>query len=346
MEFIKAADKLKKFEPAKFKEKSLPFLADESDYEDYHTKLRNGTFKEFPGFGIKSLDVYLRLKDGDLYMANGVDNVGKSTVLWYLLILSSLLYGWRHVIFTSENSVGGFTRKMVEFYWCKPIAEQTNSEYAEAKAFINHHFSIIRATETLYTMRELMGMVDEVVSVKGFHKGFLIDPVNSLKLGLKQGSKNSTHEERYEVLTELKIWARNRGITTFVNNHVITEATRRVDPDGHVVAPFKADTEGGGQSANKGDQFITIHRKTSHPTDWMITEIHVRKNKENESGGKVTRMNEPVLLRMLPNGCGFEEQDEIGRARNPVLAFRKYGIEQEPSPIEKFSPLPQSEFDL
>lgn len=299
----------------------LEFLATEEDYQDYHRKLRDGTFKEFPGFGIGTLDKHLRLKDGDLYIWNGIDNVGKSTVIWYLMLLASMLYDWRWVVFTAENSVGGFMRKMIEFYWCKPITDMTDAEYKEAHEFVKAHFSPIKATETLYTSRQVRQMAERVSAKLGKHKGLMIDPYNALTLGMRDSAKNSTHEEHYEQLTELKLWGRANDYCIMLNTHAITEASRRVDSDGHVQPPLKGDTEGGVKSANKADQFGTIHRKTQHPDEWMMTQIHIRKVKETESGGKMTMFDNPVILRMLPGGVGYEEIDHLGRTRNPILAL-------------------------
>jgi hypothetical protein len=48
-----------------------------------------------------------------------------------------------------------------------------------------------------------------------------------------------------------------------------------------------------------------VHRMTQHPTDWMLSEIHVRKVKETESGGRPTSIDSPVVLRMMPGACSF-----------------------------------------
>ena len=42
----------------------------------------------------------------------------------------------------------------------------------------------------------------------------------------------------------------------------------------------------------------------------MITEVHVRKIKDTETGGKPTGLNTPVKFKMNLNGCGFTEYHE------------------------------------
>ena len=71
------------------------------------------------------------------------------------------------------------------------------------------------------------------------------------------------------------------------------------------MAPNKADTEGGGKFSNRADDFITIHRHTQHPSDFNITEIHVRKIKETETGGRPTLKDDPIKFKMERGIYGF-----------------------------------------
>jgi hypothetical protein len=98
---------------------------------------------------------------------------------------------------------------------------------------------------------------------------------------------------------------------------------RKLDKDGYICAPQKADTEGGGKVANKADDFMTIHRKTQHPTDWMITEIHVRKIKDTETGGMPTPLNNPILFEMYKGQCAFREKTEMGYEIDPIREWHK-----------------------
>ena len=70
--------------------------------------------------------------------------------------------------------------------------------------------------------------------------------------------------------------------------------------------PTMADVEGGGKWGNRADQVYTFHRYTQHATEWMISDIHVRKVKEVETGGKPTSIDNPIRLRMSKNNVGFE----------------------------------------
>jgi hypothetical protein len=67
-----------------------------------------------------------------------------------------------------------------------------------------------------------------------------------------------------------------------------------------------SDVEGGGKFVNRADDFWVVHRYIQHPSDWMYTDIHVRKVKEVETGGKPTSLDEPIKLKSMKNNVGFE----------------------------------------
>ena len=69
--------------------------------------------------------------------------------------------------------------------------------------------------------------------------------------------------------------------------------------------PMASDVEGGGKFVNRSDEFFVIHRYTQHPQHWIYTDIHVRKIKELESGGRPTPLEDPVRLESTKGNCGF-----------------------------------------
>jgi hypothetical protein len=75
---------------------------------------------------------------------------------------------------------------------------------------------------------------------------------------------------------------------------------------GHTMPPMASDVEGGGKFVNRSDEFFVLHRFTQHPTDWIYTDIHIRKVKELESGGRPTPLDEPIRLRSKQGNSGFE----------------------------------------
>lgn len=306
-------------------DEDFSFLAKPEDYDDYLASVRNGTLKMGLTTGSPSLDQYFLFKEGNLVMTNGIDNTGKSVFTWYLCLLAAMYHGWKGIIFSSENTLGAFMRKMIQFYWGKPLVGKgamNETEYAIAKEFVEKHFALIKAQEDLFNYKDIINMVKKARKVKKYNYG-MIDPYNSLKIDLSGFSKLNTHEYHYEALSEIKAYGQQNNFGWFVNHHAVTAAARTKDGEKkYQAAPNKADTEGGQKVANKADDFLTIHRITQHPTDWMVTELHVRKIKDTETGGRPTPLDFPVKFEMYRGGCAFIERlEEGGQPIDPVHAW-------------------------
>lgn len=322
-------------------DEDFSFLAKPADYDDYLQQVRDGTLKQGLTTGSPYLDEFFLFKEGNLVMTNGHDNTGKSVFTWWLLLLAAMYHGWRGIIFSSENTLGAFMRKMIQFYWGKSLYGKyamNDMEYKIAKDFIEKHFALIKAQEDLYNYKDIINMVKKARKSLKYDYG-MIDPYNSLKIDLSGFSKLSTHEYHYEALSEIKSYGQQNNFGWFVNHHAVTAALRAKDGEKkYPVAPQKADTEGGGKVSNKADDFITIHRITQHPTDWMVTELHVRKIKDTETGGRVTPIDSPVKFEMYKGGCAFIERREDGvRNIDPIQQWHiKNGtIQQELYELEK-----------
>lgn len=313
------------------------FLATEDDYKQYMHQVRTGTLEMGKTTGMPSLDKHFLFKEGNLVMTNGIDNTGKSVFTWWLYLVAAMYHNWHGIIFSSENTIGSFMRKMIQFYWGKPLygeRRMSDNEYHEAKAFIEKHFKVIKAQEDLYNYKDIINMVKKAKNKYPESNFGMIDPYNSLKIDLSGFSKLSTHEYHYEALTEIKAFGQQNNFGWILNNHAVTSALRAKDAERkYPVAPRKEDTEGGGKFANKADDFFTVHRVTGHPTDWMVTEIHVRKIKDTETGGRATPYEEPVKFEMYKNQCAFIERGEgMFTPIDPIEAWHT-GIT--PQPIVK-----------
>jgi hypothetical protein len=301
------------------------FIAKSEDYDSYLKMVRDGTLPMGLTTGSPSLDKHFLFKEGNLVMTNGIDNTGKSVFTWYLCLLAAMYHGWKGIIFSSENTLGAFMRKMIQFYWGKPMVgpyAMNETEFKIAKDFIESHFTLIKAQEDLYNYKDIINMVKKIQKSKRHNYG-MIDPYNSLKIDLSGFSKLNTHEYHYEALSEIKAYGQQNSFGWFVNHHAVTAAARTKDGEKkYVLAPGKQDTEGGQKVANKADDFLTVHRITQHPTDWMVTELHVRKIKDTETGGRPTAQDYPVKFEMYKNGCAFIERlEEGGRPADPVVSW-------------------------
>lgn len=292
------------------------FLADENDINNYLKEWRLGTFKKGLSTGLDTLDNYFLFKRGNFNVYNGFDNVGKSTTLWYFCLLSSLYHGWKWIIYSAENRNGSVIKRLIEFYCGEKIHLLKEMQYENAYNFIKSKFTIIN-NEQMYNYKDILTITEKLL-LKDKYDGLLLDPYNALKIDLSDNSKLSTHEYHYEAASEMQMFAKKRDICVYLNCHVITGAMRLK------TAPMKADTEGGGKFANKADDFVTIHRETQDPENWMCTQLHVRKIKEIETGGGYTPLDVPFILKMKINNCGFT--DIYGN--DPIVKWKQLSTRQ------------------
>lgn len=289
----------------------LSLFATPADYDNYLSDVRSGNLKMGRTTGSPLLDNHFLFKEADFINVNGIDNVGKTRWIWWMLLIAAMLHGMRSIIFSSENTIGSFMRTMIQLYWGRPLYGEyaiTEEEYHIAKDFVERHFKIIKAQEQLYNYKDIINLFKIARANFGDFENGMLDPYNSLKIDLSGFSKISTHEYHYEALSEIKAYGQQTKFSTWINHHAVTSAIRQKDADKkYSVAPRKEDTEGGGKTANKSDSFITIHRITNHPTEWMNTEVHVRKIKETETGGRPTFIDEPVKFKNYKGGNAFCE---------------------------------------
>lgn len=288
----------------------LSFLEKDENFDEYLQMAREGTLPLGLKTNMPLLDKHFLFKRGDLVMINGVDNVGKTIVILFLMLLAAMYHGWNFIIFSCENTNRSLVKRLIEFYWGKKIEKVNDVEFKVAKQFVTCHFKFIKTEEDLFNYKDILNMTKKAMSKYKFDGG-LIDPYNGLKIELTNASKLNTHEYHYEAISEVKQFGTKNDFSWFINNHAVTASLRQKDVNGFQKAPGKEDTEGGGKFSNKAAQFITIHRITQHPKEWMVTELHIRKVKETETGGHVTPKDTPVKIAMKAGGCGFQEVKEI-----------------------------------
>lgn len=275
--------------------------------------IKHGRVKEGLKIGVPDIDEYLRYKQGNFNLLIGHANVGKTTVIMYLFVIWALKHKKRFLIWSSENTPQSIQRKIVEFKMRKPITKAEDAEIKDALEWSDQYFKIIDVEE-LYTYKQLL---EEAKAIKGAwnYDAILIDPYNSLVKDKQLYKEVGGHEYDYQVSTEFRLFAKKNNITLYLNAHGVTEALRRSHPKGHeyegLAMPLSmASVEGGGKWGNRCDDLICIHRYTSHPTDWIYSNLFVLKIKEMETGGRCTPFDEPIKLRMEKNNIGFTFMDK------------------------------------
>ncbi len=263
--------------------------------------------------GDTNLDEYFRYKK-EFVIMNGHSNVGKTTTALYLIANAAIRHDWRWVIYSSENRTASVKMQLMQFAADRKVGDMTYAQRRQAYKWVMDHFTIINNNQ-VYSYSDIIVFMEKVMRQQHVDAIF-IDPYNSLKLDMKN-SGIGVHDYHYEAASEFLTFSTANNVAVWLNMHAVTEAQRRKGDDGLPVAPYAEDTEGGGKFVNRADCFITIHRKVQSPDHNVrkMSEFHVRKVREVETGGQPTPLGEPYRLLMNLSHTGFNSWE----TRDPLF---------------------------
>lgn len=285
------------------------------DYNSVLSKLndvREGRIKEGLKLGIPEIDEYFRFKPSNFNIILGHANVGKTSIVLFLMLSYSIKHKIRWLVYSSENEPHSIIRKLVEYLAQKPINKISHEEFQQHTGYIYSYFKIIDSTK-MYTYKEIISLASSIKKAWDYH-GLMIDPYNSLNKDPQILKSVGGHEYDYQACTEMRIFCKTTNVSIWLNTHANTEATRKLhrngEYEGHPQPPWAADVEGGSKFVNRADDFLVCHRYVQHKSDFMYTHLHVRKVKEIETGGRPTPIDEGVQFRSIVNNVGFSINDK------------------------------------
>lgn len=269
--------------------------------EVYEAEIRNGVKWEVLKYGHKMLDEHCPYKQGQLTCIIGNTNVGKTTLILYLL--AQLLNRKKLIIYSAENRISQIARLLIQF------AFKTNNHY-EHFGFLRKQVRFIKHIKqfTYKDMLEQMAIAQDM----GFEADMIfIDPYNALK---KEGNTNS-HEYHYEAIEDMRIYTMKTGKSIFLNCHTVTDAQRvKANQYGEIPPPIMGDVEGGSKFPNKADDVWVIHRNLYHTDEEerYVSKLYVGKVRNTEGGGKPTGWTTPINFVFKKDWTGYiNEHDNI-----------------------------------
>jgi len=276
-----------------------------SDDEDFRwiDDYANGNIEVGLDTGDTSMDEFFRYKK-EFTIINGHSNVGKTTMVLYLMVNAAIRHGWKWVVYSSENRTAALKKTLIQFAMNKNVTSMNHMERKRAYEWVGKHFTVI-SNKQVYSYGDIIVFLEKILRQQEVDAVF-VDPYNSLKLDMGTTNKSS-HEYHYEAASEFLTFSTANNVAVWLNMHAFSEAQRRKGDDGLPTAPYAEDTEGGGKFVNRADCFITIHRKVQHPdhSQRRITEFHVRKVRDVETGGQPTGLDDPIRLEMNTSRTGF-----------------------------------------
>ena len=253
--------------------------------------------------GDSTLDEYFRYKK-EFVIINGHSNVGKTTMALYLIANATIRHGWKWLIYSSENRTASVKMHLMQFAADRKVENMTYAQRKQAYTWVQEHFTLIN-NNGIYSYSDIILFMEKVMRQQALDAVF-VDPYNSLRLDMS-GSSIGVHDYHYEAASQFLTFSKANEVAVWLNMHAFTEAQRRKGDDGLPVAPYAEDTEGGGKFVNRSDCFLTLHRKVQSPdhTIRKMSELHVRKVREVETGGYPTPLEDPYRMVMNTSHTGF-----------------------------------------
>jgi archaellum biogenesis ATPase FlaH len=283
------------------------------DYRSYEREIIEGYTMETVKFSNR-LDNYCPAKMGQLVTVVGHPNVGKTTVLIFLMTLLAK-QGRKVLIYSAENRISTIHKSVARFF-----TGRENIGIEELQR-IRSHFRYIK-NERHFSYKDILSQSTYLLDAGFEWDFFLIDPYNALKIA--NTNKLNMHDYHYEVADYFRMFCMKTKKTIYLNTHTVTESQReKLDANGERKAPMPSMTEGGGKWINKSDDVMVLHRnpKSIIEGNKFITEVHVDKVRNQEFGGEQTPQDKPLLFKHRMDRTGF---DIIGDSYTEPIANKTF----------------------
>lgn len=269
--------------------------------ENYEKEITSGVKWEVLKYGHIKLDEHCPYKQGQITTIIGHTNVGKTTLILYLL--SRLLDRKKLIVYSAENRVSQIARLLIQFF------HNTNQHHHKHYKWLRERVLFIKHVKQ-FTYKELLEQVAVATDIEFDADMIFIDPYNSLKID----SRGNTHEYHYDAIENMRIFTKTTGKSIFLNCHTVTEA-QRIKPDQHgeIKRPMASDVEGGAKFPNKSDDTWVIHRQlyAVEKDTRYISHLYVDKVRNTDGGGYPTPYNEGVRFNFKMDWTGFTNDHDI-----------------------------------
>lgn len=284
---------------------NLSYLSDEDDDLSEIMKIKRGEVELGLKTGHDDIDKYFRYKRGSFVIVNGHSSVGKTTLVLHLMINAAIRHGWKWFVYSSESKTSTIKTRMIEYASQMLLQDMNEHQILYYYKWINEHFSFL-SNKRNYSYIDVLLYAEKEMKRRKYDALF-IDPYNSLVMDKNGSAGFNAHHYNYEAASAMLTFCQTTGVSLWLNTHANTAAQRKKGDDHHSVAPYAEDSEGGSLFLNRCDIFLTFHRKIQHENESIrrTMEMHVRKVREQESGGRPTASDNPVRFEMNSDSTAF-----------------------------------------
>lgn len=255
------------------------------DVKDKAMDLYHKGYDKLDPIGIDSIDLHYKMKRGEITLFTGHGNMGKTTLVNYILLCRALIFKEKFAIFSPENQPAEeFYDDFVEILMggsTKPENHNRVGQYTYEKAydFISQHFFNVYPTENDPTPEYIQERFLELI-IKEKIDGVVIDPFNQLYNDYE--AKNG-RDDRYlsEFLSKYKKFATQNNIFALIVAH--PKSMQKYGAQDYP-CPDVYDLAGGAMWNNKMDNIYVYHRPlaSSDPSanSCMFRALKIKRQKQ------------------------------------------------------------------
>lgn len=255
------------------------------DVKDRAMDLYDKGYEKLDPIGIPEIDERYKLKRGEITLFTGHGNMGKTTMLMYILLVRAILYKEKFAIFSPENQPAEeFYDDFVEILLgdnCKPTNynRPTRGTYENAYDFVSNHFFNVYPVDNDPTPEYIQERFLELI-IKEKIDGVVIDPFNQLHNDYE--AKNG-RDDRYlsEFLSKYKKFSVQNNVFGLIVAH--PKAMSKFGSTDYP-CPDVYDLAGGAMWNNKMDNIYVYHRPlaSSDPsnTQCEFTALKIKRQKQ------------------------------------------------------------------
>jgi DnaB-like helicase C terminal domain len=305
--------------------------------EHYHNGLGNGETTRF-----HDLDKYWTWKRGELTVATGYPNHGKSEFVIQLMVFKAAFDGWKFAMFCPENfPAEDVYIKIIQMYIGGSANRKekgkphymTEADLERGIQFADKHFFLLSPEneEEEFTPAQVLAYFDYIHKQHGLD-GVMLDPWNQLDHDDTGGIRSDQYLRKW--LTKLKRFAQKRQICFFVTAHPAGDVTDKAS--GELRVPKAYNISDGKMWHNKSDNVFAVHRPKFPES---TTEIWIHKIKKwglvGRAGMLVLDYKPEANRYFAPTGS----RNPLDKMNPPV------GPEREALAVYSVNTLPDSTFD-
>lgn len=279
--------------------------------KDFHSGNQKGETTHFPG-----IDERFRWMRGEITIVGGIGNFGKSTMMLQLMLMKSLMDGYKWAIFSPEQYPPKFFYNQLihAMVGKSPYKHHQNQmseeEYRKAAEKINDKFFFIYPEKEMPSQDYINRKFVETM-IKHNIDGCMIDPFNAIYRDRSTRMRDDQYLEDF--FRVQKKFALENNVYMVIVAHP-NSSIQKDERTGDYKTPRVYDFAGGAMWNNKADNIIMFHRPfyNSQPQDStsLFISQKIKKKELNGTTGEAMLTYDVMKGRFYDDGINPLERDE------------------------------------